>query len=279
MMGAGTSSGGLVSRYLFVHRYGTGAAQSLLLDSRGCFRWAEYQGASVQILARLMKFQGKRVAVARLAGVVRARAVLLLAGAVALRGRVPSGGVYGLVRLVVYRVMDVRHRGGRGGRSVIGLGPVLVLVRGRVDRFAVRFRYSLVDVLRFAPHVAGVGIGQFYGVGLLLTPHAQSLHLLRAVLERFLHPLFAIVRVMSRRGGGGPTGLLRGLGGAGRRGGRVGEDAARWRMLLVLLGRVTRDGGRRFQRGSVLFRFFGSFLGLLLLLTNQLLDQAVLVRG
>lgn len=65
------------------HRHRTIAAQLLLL-LRCLRRRTQYQRALVMISLALLKLQGQRIAVTRLASVVRARAVLLLAGAVAL---------------------------------------------------------------------------------------------------------------------------------------------------------------------------------------------------
>lgn len=173
--------------------------------------------------------------------------------------------------------------------------PVMavVLVRGRVDRLAIRLRYRLVYVLRFAPHVIRVrlrqpdrGGGGGGGGGrpspslaapsspsptlrprtrrLRLPAHAQSLHLLRAILDdRLLHPaLFAalVIRDGSRRRRAVPASLLRGLGGTRGRGG------------------VTRDGGPQ-RRPLLLVPVFGPLLRLLLLLPDQLLDQTVLIGG
>lgn len=172
-------------------------------------------------------------------------------------------------------------------RSMIRMMPMSVMfIRRRVDRFAVRLWYSLVDVFCFAPHVIRVSVCQpnrdrssssssasASATCLRLTAHTETLHLLRAILQRLLHPLFAIVIRVSRRRRSVSTGrFLRRLGRTARRRGVV---------VCLMSKRVTghrwRRWRRRPQRRTVLFRVFGSFLRLLLLLSNQLLDQAVLI--
>lgn len=172
-------------------------------------------------------------------------------------------------------------------RRMMPVVAMMVLVRRGIDRLAIRLRYSLVDVFRFAPHVIRVRFCQSDGGGggrpspslaapsssaslaaARLSAHAEALNLLRAILHRFLHPLLlftalVVARVSRRRravpAATSPTLLRRGLRGTGGRGGVAG------------------NGGP--QRRPVLLRVFGSLLRLLLLLSDQLLDQTVLVGG
>lgn len=170
-------------------------------------------------------------------------------------------------------------------RRMMPVVAMMVLVRRGIDRLAIRLGYSLVDVFRFAPHVIRVRFCQSDGGGggrpspslaapssaplaaARLSAHAEALNLLRAILHRFLHPLLlftalVVARVSRRRravpAATSPTLLRRGL----RTGGRGG---------------VAGNGGP--QRRPVLLRVFGSLLRLLLLLSDQLLDQTVLVGG
>lgn len=173
-------------------------------------------------------------------------------------------------------------------RRMMPVVAMMVLVRRGIDRLAIRLGYSLVDVFRFAPHVIRVRFCQSDGGGggrpspflaapsssasslaaARLSAHAEALNLLRAILHRFLHPLLlftalVVARVSRRRravpAATSPTLLRRGLRGTGGRGGVAG------------------NGGP--QRRPVLLRVFGSLLRLLLLLSDQLLDQTVLVGG
>lgn len=306
VLGARRSFVRIISVDLFTGKSGTRAAESLLLlllllvlllvmMNRGHLRGTKNQRALVMVFLATLQLQRERITVARLAGIVSARAVLFLARTVALRRAIPSAGRR-LTPLPGLRVLDHgarrnvdRVRGGNGGglsrgndarpvMTVGGMVPVaMVLVRGGIDRLAIRLRYRLVDVLRFAPHVIRVRFCQSDGGGggrpspslaapaaplaaTRLSAHAEALHLLRAILHRVLRPLFAalVVRV-SRRRRAVSTSLLRGLGGTGGRGG------------------VTRNG--RPQRRPVLLRVFGSLFRLLLLLPDQLLDQTVLIGG
>lgn len=323
----------IISVYLFTGKSGTRAAESLLLllllqlllvlllllmmmMNRGYFRRTENQRALVMIFLAPLQLQCERITVARLAGIVSARAVLFLARAIALRRAIPSTGRR-LIRLPCLRVLDHgarrnvdRVRVGRGNGGGLRRGnnarplvmivgrmtmPVaMVLVRRGIYRLAIRLRYSFVYVLRFAPHVIRVRFCQSDGGGggrpspspalaapspsaplaatrLRLSAHAEALHLLRAILHRVLHPLLLftalVIRVPSRRRAVSTTtttttatpSLLRALRGTGGRGG------------------VTRNGWP--QRGPVLLRVFGTLFRLLLLLSDQLLDQTVLIGG
>lgn len=283
----------------------------LLLYSQR-FRGAKHQRTLVMIPFTALQFQRERIAVAGFSGVVRARAILLLARAVALRRTVPSSTLIRLVlRILNHRVRRGSIRSSRDGdrdgrddgrrwrrdggdgwlcssddaRSMIRMMPMSVMfIRRRVDRFAVRLRYSLIDVFCFAPHVIRVSVRQpnrdrssssasASATCLRLTAYTETLHLLRAILQRLLHPLFAIVIRVSRRRRSVSTGrFLRRLGRTTRRRGVV---------VCLVSKRVTghrwRRWRRRPQRRTVLFRVFGPFLRLLLLLPNQLLDQAVLI--
>lgn len=144
-------------------------------------------------LLHLMQLKRQGVAVARLAGVVSTRAVLLLAGAVALGRRVPG---LGLIRLIlVGLILRVR--------VILLVIPLLVLVRRRVNWLAVRLRYGLVYVLRVAPYVTRIGLEQFNGhlrrAGLLLRLYIQVVHLLDALLQRVLHPVLLVLGMVYRR--------------------------------------------------------------------------------
>ena len=98
---------------------------------------------------------------------------------------------------------------------------------------------------------------------LRLTTYRETLHLLRAILQCLLHPLFAVViRVPSRRRGVSVGRFLRGL----------GRAAGRRSVARLMPGRVTGHWRRRWwrwlQRTVVLLRVFGPLLRLLLLLAN-----------
>lgn len=118
----------IISVNLFVGECGTRAPESLLLlllllllvlllmmVNRGHSGRAKNQRALVMIFLPALQLQRERITVARFAGVVSARAVLLLARAIALRRAIPSTTARRLIPLTALRVLDHGARpNGRG---------------------------------------------------------------------------------------------------------------------------------------------------------------------